>query len=147
MLNNIGSVLKMDRTKVDDNPNRTCSAGLHVCSQGYVKFGERLLHVAVDPEHVVAVPTDYNNSKMRVCEYEVLEEAPDNVTKSWDNQPVYDYQDDEEDDYYCDDYEDEEYCDTEIFPSLVEVKKVYAEDVKKHEDGFKAKLAAWLLSN
>ena len=74
--NSVGQIIKMDRSKVDDNPNRTCSAGLHVCSKGYGKFSDRLLAVAVNPRDVVSVPTDYNNSKMRVSEYEVIAELP-----------------------------------------------------------------------
>ena len=74
--NSIGAVVSMERSKVDDDRERTCSAGLHVCSRDYTKFGSRLMLVAVNPAHVVAVPTDYNNSKMRVCEYEVIQELP-----------------------------------------------------------------------
>lgn len=102
--NDIGAVIKMDRSKVDDDPNNTCSAGLHVCSQGYTKYGDVWLHVAVAPEDVVSVPTDYKQSKMRVCEYQVLEFAPDDEMKSWEspsyNPPSYD---DNEDDFWEDD--------------------------------------------
>lgn len=70
-----GGVFSMPRSAVDDNRHRTCSSGLHVCSPGYDKFGERLLLVAVNPADVVSVPHDYNNSKMRVSEYEVVEEV------------------------------------------------------------------------
>ena len=76
--NKVGEVVQMNRRDVDDDPNRTCSSGLHVCSQEYLKsfWGEHLMAVAVNPEDVVAVPTDYNNSKMRVCKYEVVQELP-----------------------------------------------------------------------
>lgn len=76
-LHKVGVILEMDRSNVDDDPNHTCSHGLHVCSAGYTRFGERLFLVAVDPADVVSVPTDYNNSKMRVCKYEVIEEVQD----------------------------------------------------------------------
>ncbi len=69
----IGKPVAMPREKCDSNPNRTCSAGLHVGSMAYVKdFGYSqsvILEVLVNPKNVVAVPTDYNNTKMRTCEY------------------------------------------------------------------------------
>ena len=74
--NSVGQVVTMERHKVDDDRNNTCSAGLHVCSRGYMKFGQRLMLVAVNPRDVVSVPTDYNNAKMRVCEYTVIQEIP-----------------------------------------------------------------------
>lgn len=77
--NSIGTVVAMDRTKVDDDPQHTCSSGLHVCADEYLKGystgpGNRTLVVEVDPADVVAVPYDYNFSKMRVCKYKVLAE-------------------------------------------------------------------------
>lgn len=80
--NSVGKVCSMPRNEVDEDPNRTCSNGLHVCSQSYIphygSFGgsdsDRVMVVKVNPTNVVAVPTDYNNAKMRVCEYEVVDE-------------------------------------------------------------------------
>lgn len=77
--NTVGTTVKMDRSKVDDDPQHTCSSGLHVCADEYLKGyvtsgGNRTLVVEVDPANVVAVPYDYNFSKMRVCEYKVLNE-------------------------------------------------------------------------
>jgi hypothetical protein len=77
--NSIGTTVKMPRYKVDDDPQNTCSSGLHVCAdeylKGYYDSGDcRTLVVEVDPANVVAVPYDYNFSKMRVCEYTVLAE-------------------------------------------------------------------------
>lgn len=73
-----GNVVEMPREKVDDDPNRTCSAGLHVYNAEYGKsFGgsyKKVLAVAVDPADVVSIPVDYNNTKMRVCKAEVLKE-------------------------------------------------------------------------
>lgn len=79
MDNSIGSTVKMDRAKVDDDPQHTCSSGLHVCADEYLRgyaseHGNRTLVVEVNPANVVAVPYDYNFSKMRVCEYKVLAE-------------------------------------------------------------------------
>lgn len=75
--NSLGTVVKMDRAKVDDDPKHTCSSGLHVCADEYLKGyadpnSSRTLVVEVNPANVVAVPYDYNFSKMRVCEYKVL---------------------------------------------------------------------------
>lgn len=81
--NKPGSICKMDRSKVDDNPNNTCSHGLHIGGYDYAKdFGKggKLVLVKVNPANVVAVPNDYNGQKMRVCEFEVLKEATDIVT-------------------------------------------------------------------
>ena len=77
--NSIGVTVRMDRHMVDDDPQHTCSSGLHVCAdeylQGYANHSEaRTLVVEVNPAHVVAVPYDYNFAKMRVCEYTVLNE-------------------------------------------------------------------------
>jgi hypothetical protein len=71
--NSVGKVCEMPRDKVDDNPNNTCSSGLHVACHDYAKgFGPQLIEVKVNPKDVVAVPTDYNGTKMRVCKFEVM---------------------------------------------------------------------------
>ncbi len=76
--NSPGSVCEMPRDKVDDNPNNTCSAGLHVACFEYAKsFGEKLVEVKVNPADVVCVPVDYNGTKMRTCRFEVVQECAD----------------------------------------------------------------------
>jgi len=72
--NSVGAIVRMDRDSVDPDRNRTCSTGLHVAAFRYAQgFGDGvLLEVKVNPMNVVAVPVDYNNEKMRVCEYEVI---------------------------------------------------------------------------
>lgn len=76
--NSVGQVLSMPRRKVDEDPNRTCSYGFHVCSFDYLPhFSHANGHVMickVNPADVVAIPADYNNTKMRVCRYEVIGE-------------------------------------------------------------------------
>lgn len=73
-----GTVVSMPRSQVDDDNQRTCSAGLHVCADEYLKgyfgaIGEyRTVAVKVNPRDVVSVPYDYNFSKMRTCQYEVI---------------------------------------------------------------------------
>jgi hypothetical protein len=71
--NTPGQVVKMPRNKVQDDPNILCSYGLHVGALSYVtNNGHKVVVVKVNPRDVVSVPTDYNNTKMRVCEYEVV---------------------------------------------------------------------------
>lgn len=74
MDNSVGNVLSMPREEVDDNPNNTCSSGLHVASYNYAKnfSNGHMLEVEINPEDVVAVPNDYNGEKMRVCKYKVV---------------------------------------------------------------------------
>jgi hypothetical protein len=78
MDNSIGRVVEVDRSDVDDNPNNTCSHGLHVACLSYAASfgGDRILiDVEVDPADVVAVPTDYNGTKMRVSRFKVVAES------------------------------------------------------------------------
>lgn len=79
--NSIGATPSMPRNEVDEDSDRTCSRGLHVCSKeylgnyGYSSNSDRVMVVKVDPADVVAVPRDYNNSKMRTSGYEVIGEV------------------------------------------------------------------------
>jgi len=75
--NSVGKVVSMSRNEVDDDPQRTCSAGLHASSFEYANThfaqGDNiLLYVEVDPADVVSVPVDYQFAKLRVCKYKVL---------------------------------------------------------------------------
>lgn len=75
--NRPGRVVRVPREQVDDDPNQTCSYGLHVCSYKYLPHyapGQKVVAVAVAPEDVVSIPTDYDNSKLRTCGYRVLHE-------------------------------------------------------------------------
>lgn len=78
MRNAPGDVLRVERNLVDEDSERTCSYGLHVCAKSYLpSFGsctntDRVVQVKVDPADVVAIPKDYNNSKMRCAGYVVL---------------------------------------------------------------------------
>lgn len=76
MDNSVGKVVEMERNEVDDDQNRTCSAGLHFCSRDYLNHfgGERIVIVKINPRDVVSIPTDYNDSKGRACRYEVVDE-------------------------------------------------------------------------
>lgn len=76
MDNSVGKVVEMERNRVDDDQNRTCSTGLHFCSRDYLNHfgGERIVIVKINPRDVVSIPTDYNDSKGRACRYEVVDE-------------------------------------------------------------------------
>lgn len=79
--NSIGRIVEVPRNQVDEDPDRTCSHGLHVCSWDYLpSFAHADGHVVVvkiNPRDVVAIPRDYNLTKMRVCRYEVVGEVDD----------------------------------------------------------------------
>jgi hypothetical protein len=77
--NSVGQVLKMPRNEVNEDPTQTCASGLHCASMHYMDhFGSNqsetdiVIEVEVNPRDVVAIPVDYENSKMRVCEYRVV---------------------------------------------------------------------------
>lgn len=76
MNNSVGQVVEMERNRVDDDQNRTCSTGLHFCSREYLGHysGERIVIVKINPRDVVSIPNDYNDSKGRACRYEVIDE-------------------------------------------------------------------------
>ena len=82
MDNSVGKVVAMPRTEVVENQNITCAAGLHFCSFSYLgQYSSdptnRIVIVKVDPQDVVSVPTDYNNTKVRCSRYEVIGEITD----------------------------------------------------------------------
>lgn len=77
MDNSVGKTVSMPRAEVDDDPERTCSRGLHVASFDYAHnhfggSGDVMLEVKVSPDLVVAIPVDYNSSKIRTAGYTVL---------------------------------------------------------------------------
>lgn len=121
--NHIGRVISMPRNKVDDDCRNECSYGFHVGALEYIRtFGgsnDRLLIVKVNPADVVAVPADYQFTKLRTCKYEVVSEyegdlsrplytsnakavdsamADDKYDWGWADEG-YDDEDDEDDDY------------------------------------------------
>jgi hypothetical protein len=84
MDNSVGMVVEMERNTVDDDKNRTCSAGLHFCSKDYLgNFGgDRVMILKINPADVVSIPSDYNDSKGRACRYEVIGELDQETVKS-----------------------------------------------------------------
>ena len=75
MDNMVGNSVEMPREECDSDREKTCSRGLHVCHYTYLGTETRsVVHtvVEINPRDVVAVPTDYNGAKMRVCRFRVL---------------------------------------------------------------------------
>jgi hypothetical protein len=77
--NSVGNIVSVPRNEVDEDPEQTCSYGLHVCSYEYlpnfgISRGDRVVICEVEPNDVVAIPKDYNFTKMRVCKYKVIDE-------------------------------------------------------------------------
>lgn len=84
--NSVGQKPTVARNEVDENPDRTCSYGLHFCSNEYLphygnRSGRRIMMVKVNPADVVAFPPDYNTAKGRCCSYEVIAEVSEAETQ------------------------------------------------------------------
>jgi hypothetical protein len=79
-------------SQVDTDPNVTCSRGLHACSRAYIpefySEGDRVVTVKVAPEDVGAVPYDYDGSKLRCKQYQVVRDITDQYTKEQENLAV-----------------------------------------------------------
>lgn len=117
--NTPGQTVSMPRNEVDEDPDATCSNGLHVASYDYAHNygGDVMIEVKVNPRDVVAVPSDHGAAKMRVCEYLSLGIAQERIEKEhvdystaeqrarwsedrledWDNPDDSDEEEDEED--------------------------------------------------
>ncbi len=142
MDNSVGKTVEIPRNQVDEDSNRTCSHGLHVANWDYAHLhfassdasSDVMLEVEVNPADVVAIPADYNNSKMRVCKYKVLGV----VTTPYEPSRALRVVDES---YTPDDYEDLsededcEYCGEEVYDGdrlCTECK--YDEDSEEDED-------------
>lgn len=116
--NSVGQVVTMPGGRGDVDPDRdnTCSYGLHFCSKEYLKSfgGARIVIVKIDPADVVAIPSDYANTKGRTWKYEVIGEIDreDEATRiEWGIiDYTYDYGDEDswDDDIWGDEDDDEE---------------------------------------
>ena len=80
--NSVGQVIEMERNLVDDNPDSTCSTGLHFCSESYLSnFGSPdnpVMILKINPADVVSIPVDYNGAKGRCMRYEVIAQVVGN---------------------------------------------------------------------
>lgn len=117
--NSPGQSVKEDRRLISDDPDEPCARGLHVCSLDYLSNSGlfqngKFIIVEVNPEHIVAVPKDYSFTKMRVCEYYVLEEfAGEDPTEIYEKESVWSIKPEQNytspfDDSKFEDLEDEE---------------------------------------
>ena len=68
----IGQITKVEN--FDTNRSRECSSGLHFCSKSYLSFysGDVTIIVKINPMHICAIPKDYNFSKGRCTQYEMV---------------------------------------------------------------------------
>lgn len=93
--NTPGKTVEVRRNQVDEDPDKTCSYGLHFCSTGYLpRYGpsnKRVVMVAVDPADVVSFPVDYDRAKGRCCKYEVLAEVPRDEAETYFTREDYVY--------------------------------------------------------
>lgn len=93
--NSVGAVQMMDRSLVDADRHRTCSVGLHFASLPYMQhYGssggtDRIMIVKINPADVVAIPSDYDNSKGRCWKYEVVGEHTKGAAVSAFDAPLY----------------------------------------------------------
>jgi hypothetical protein len=140
--NAVGSICEMKRNQVDEDKDRTCSYGLHFCSIAYLpnfsdSNGGKTMIVKINPKDVVAIPSDYNNTKGRTCRYEVVGEYTENWREKigrgesgWDA-PLYssdggEYEDEDYDNDCCDDCD----CDDQAYDDhLDEVSNGFSPDV------------------
>lgn len=146
--NVVGAKPMMARNAVDEDPDRTCSYGLHFCSTSYLpSYGpsdKRVMVVAVDPADVVAFPRDEGTAKGRASTYEVLAEVPrDEAAAYFDQVRVWaPSQPEPEDDHNCTN------CDGDLdyennclnsscpeSPDYNEPKDDYITDVEFDDDG------------
>lgn len=128
-----GAVISVPRSTVDDNRDNQCSYGVHVGGLSYIHWygnpssGDRIMEVFVNPKDFVAVPTDHDFHKARVCEYTVGKEVswdevaptkqtyvrPEDAEEAKKNEEKLFGDDDDDDDDYDgfedeDDFEDDE---------------------------------------
>lgn len=71
--NEVGTTISLDRTKIDDNPSRACSYGLHAGSWDYAQdyHQGRIATVLINPADFVSVPLDGQGEKCRISRYTV----------------------------------------------------------------------------
>lgn len=96
--NSVGQIVEMERNEVNDNPDQTCSQGLHFCSESYLgHFGsadEPVMILKINPADVVSIPSDYNGSKGRCCRYEVVGEVEGRAEDAFTSVVSDDFNDD-----------------------------------------------------
>jgi hypothetical protein len=97
MDNSVGKIVEEDRKLVNEDKDQTCSYGLHACSLAYLSAFHanegHIVIVKINPRDVVSVPSDYRNTKLRCCRYEVvgehvIDEKKDGIKDKF-NKPLY----------------------------------------------------------
>jgi hypothetical protein len=149
--NSPGQTVTMPRNQVNEDPDQTCSSGLHVANFSYAKDfygGGLMLEIEVNPADVVAVPTDYNEAKMRVCKYKVLGVVEEEISTPLrvtlppsplgEEEDKEDFEDEDDDDDSWDEEEEEssfsEEDDESDDDEEEETDYVYGEDKYPYED-------------
>lgn len=84
--NTPGNIVRMARSFVNDDCTDLCSYGLHVCSLAYLKqcfgrLGQRVVRCKLNPKDIVSITNDYNSSKIRCCEYLVMDDYTANYNR------------------------------------------------------------------
>jgi len=102
-----GTVVEMPRNQCNENRDVTCSTGLHFCSYEYLpefnswnsNIGSKVILLKINPEDVVAIPTDYNLSKGRCCKFYVVEEIDrEKIKEEFGDRLIINWDSDDEDD-------------------------------------------------
>jgi len=107
--NNVGSVVEIPRSMVDNDRSVACSVGLHVGAYAYAStFGSKLLTVKVNPRDVVSVPSDHYDQKVRVSRYVVVENNKGEIHTPTHSFVADSFVEPEDEDYSEDENETEE---------------------------------------
>lgn len=115
--NDVGNIIEMPRSEVNDDPRVGCSTGLHAGTWRYAsQWGDTVLTVAINPRDVGSVPNDCEFQKIRTCRYEVLNIAPSPLATAYVDYDTDDT-DDTEDDFWSEFEDDEETYDEYLVPS------------------------------
>lgn len=86
--NKPGTLVRMARSFVNDDMSDLCSYGLHVCALVYIRqlfgrSGDRVVRCKLNPKDIVSITNDYNSSKIRCCEYLVLDDYTEQYNRRY----------------------------------------------------------------
>ena len=148
--NSVGQFVEMERNMVDDNPDSTCSVGLHFCSESYLghfgSSGDPVMILKINPADVVSIPSDYDGAKGRCAAYEVVAQVEGDPAEAFfgavnsdynngnlDPAAAWPFASDEElseDDFNMDDSEDELYDLQRVHGDWVEFENLTLEEAE-----------------
>lgn len=153
----VGATVSIPRELVDDNRNAACSVGLNVgtlsYAQGFGGYDSPVLVVLFDPAHVVSVPKDSSDQKVRVEKLFVaalLEEddISDTIVTVFDEAAAREYAarpenekpvtewDDSEDDSWDDESDEWDDEDSENDPELADWEKELLSEAEQEGSDF-----------